>query len=573
MTWEIRWTNRARRWRRSGRVVEAAGPFLEQLPERLVYDQSAEPLLGELGGPLPDQGFGTEAAVERLVRIGTATATASAGPRFFHFVIGGSTPAALAADWVVSLLDQNAFVRASSRLADAAETVTLDWLRELAGLPPGWGGALTASATFANLTGLALATHWWAERYGVDATSSGLAGLPRMPVVSGGYVHPSSRKALQMLGHGKDTVEVFVRDEIGRIDLAAVRRRLGELDGAPAVLIATVGEPNAGDFDPLADLASLAQEFGAWLHVDAAFGLFAALSPRTAHLTAGIERADSIAADAHKWLNVPYESGFALVRESARLGAAFGMPGAAYLLGPDDPRAATGLGPGVLAAGSGPADLGHARRLWPHWLPGAGGAALRPGRPHLAAVVDAAPDLERLAEVPLNVVCFRIPPPAWPSQSWTMSTAASVRRCSTTAGCRRRHPSTAAGWPSGRRSATGVPPRPTPDLLVEVVGELYAMRWHLRSHLVRGVRAWTGLWWPRALSAWRNSAERINSQGSHVVGSDRRRHRVDKNLDNDIGDDTELDDRQLRLIPTMRKGCRLQQWCRSSRIRSLARCC
>jgi len=395
-------------------VVEAAGPYLDRLPERLVYDRVAEPLLGELGGPLPEQNGGTKAAVETLLRVGTATATASAGPRFYHFVIGGSTPAALAADWVVSLLDQNAFVRASSRFADTAETVALDWLRQLVGLPSGWGGALTASATFANVTGLALASHWWAERHGVDLTSSGLAGLPRMPVLGGGYVHPSARKALQLLGHGRDTVEVFTRDDVGRIDVAVVRRRLAELDQAPAVLIATAGEPNAGEFDPLADLADLAEEFGAWLHVDGAFGLFAALSPRTAHLTAGIERADSIAADAHKWLNVPYESGFALVRDPARLGPAFGMPRAPYLPGPDDPRGGYGL--------LGPESSRRARAL-PIWatLAAYGRAGYRELverhcalAAHLAAAVDAAPDLERLAEVPLNVICFRYRPPGLP---------------------------------------------------------------------------------------------------------------------------------------------------------------
>ncbi len=391
-------------------VVDAAGPYLDQLPERLVYDRAAEPLLGELGGPLPEQGSGTQEAVERLLRVGTATATASAGPRFYHFVIGGSTPAALAADWVVSMLDQNAFVRASSHFADAVETVTLGWLRDLVGLPPTWGGALTASATFANLTGLALATHWWGERHGVDVSSTGLAGLPRLPVLAGGYVHPSARKALQLLGHGKDTVEVFTRDDVGRIDLGAVRRRLGELNGAPAVLLATAGEPNAGEFDPLADLAELAEESGAWLHIDGAFGLFAALSPRTEHLTAGMERADSIAADAHKWLNVPYESGFALVRDPSRLGPAFGMPGAAYLPGPDDPRGGYGL--------LGPESSRRARAL-PIWatLAAYGRAGYRELverhcqlAAHLALAVDAAPDLERLAEAPLNVVCFRYRP-------------------------------------------------------------------------------------------------------------------------------------------------------------------
>jgi glutamate/tyrosine decarboxylase-like PLP-dependent enzyme len=394
-------------------VMAAAGPYLDSLPERLVFDRKAEPLLGELGGRLPEHGIGTHAAVQTLLRVGTATATASSGPRFFHFVVGGSTPAALAADWTVSLLDQNAFAKASSRLADTAETIVLDWLRDLAGLPAGWGGALTASATFANLTGLVLARHWWAERHGVDVSAAGLSGLPAMPVLSSGFVHPSARKALQLLGHGKDMVEVFARDDEGRIDLAAMARRLDELAGVPAVIIGTAGEPNAGEFDPIADLAELAQRHRAWLHVDAAFGLFAALSPRTAHLVAGLDRADSIAADAHKWLNVPYESGFALVREPARLGLAFGMPGAAYLPGPDDPRGGYAL--------LGPESSRRARAL-PIWATLA--AYGREGHralverhcdlaQHLAARIDAAPDLERLAEVPLNVVCFRYHPPSW----------------------------------------------------------------------------------------------------------------------------------------------------------------
>jgi glutamate/tyrosine decarboxylase-like PLP-dependent enzyme len=391
-------------------VVDAAGPYLASLATRLVYDRSAAPLLAEVSGPLPTTGLGTKAAVETLLRVGTATATASAGPRFYHFVIGGSTPAALAADWIVSLLDQNAAFRASSWFADAVENTVIDWLRDLVGLPSGWGGTLTASATFGNVTALATATHWWGEKHGVDVRSQGLAGLPRMPVLGGGYVHPSARKALQLLGHGRDTVETFVRDDVGRLDLPALRRRLSELDGAPAVIVATAGEPNAGDFDPLAGIADLAEEFGAWLHVDGAFGLFAALSPTTAHLVAGIDRAHSIAADAHKWLNVPYESGFALVRDPSRLPRTFGMPGAAYLPGPDDPRGGHGL--------LGPESSRRARAL-PIWasLAAYGRDGFRAlverhcaQARYLASLVDAAPDLERLAEVPLNVVCFRYKP-------------------------------------------------------------------------------------------------------------------------------------------------------------------
>jgi glutamate/tyrosine decarboxylase-like PLP-dependent enzyme len=395
------------------RVCAAAGPYLDSLADRPVVDPAAAGLLADLGGPLPKEGHGTVAAVEQLLRIGTAAGTASSGPRFFHFVTGGSTPAALAADWTAGLLDQNSFARASSAFAHEVETVALDWLRSLFGLPEGWGGALVASATFANFTSLGCATQWWGDRHGVDTVRGGLAGLPRMPVLSGGYVHPSARKALQMLGHGRDVVEVYARDDVGRVDLAAMDRRLSDLD-APAVIIANAGEVNAGDFDPIEGLAALAERYGAWLHVDGAFGLFAALSPRSADLVRGIDRADSIAADGHKWLNVPYESGFALIREPARLGAAFGMPGAAYLPGPQDPGGGYGL--------YGPESSRRARAL-PIWATLA--AYGRDGyrdmverhldlAQHLARRVDAAPDLERLADVPLCIVCFRARPAGVP---------------------------------------------------------------------------------------------------------------------------------------------------------------
>jgi glutamate/tyrosine decarboxylase-like PLP-dependent enzyme len=402
-------------------VYEAAGPYLASLAERLVLDVAARPLLRELAGAgttpagdLPELGLGSAEAVRRLLRVGTATATASAGPRFYHFVIGGVTPAALAADWITSLLDQNACMRASSEFAHDVESIAIDWLRQLLRLPTGWGGVLTSSATLANVTGLGCATYWWGERHGRDVTVEGITGLPRMPVLASGFVHPSARKALQLLGHG-NAVEVFAADEVGRVDLAAMAARLVRLDGAPAVIVACAGEPNAGAFDPIADLADLAEAHGAWLHVDGAFGAFAAISPATEHLVAGLERADSIAADAHKWLNVPYESGFALVRAPHRLGRAFGMPGAPYLPDPDSP------GSGYMLLG--PESSRRARAL-PIWatLAAYGRAGQRAMierhcalARHLADQVDAAPDLQRLADVPLNVVCFRYRPSGLPA--------------------------------------------------------------------------------------------------------------------------------------------------------------
>jgi glutamate/tyrosine decarboxylase-like PLP-dependent enzyme len=228
-------------------------------------------------------------------------------------------------------------------------------------------------------------------------------------VLSSGFVHSTALKALAMLGIGRGSVRVCSRDEIGRIDLGALEDALRELGGAPAIIIATAGEVNGGEFDPIDRLAELAEQYGSWLHVDGAFGLFAAVSERTAGLVSGIERAHSVISDGHKWLNVPYDCGFAFVRDRGRLARTFSLD-AAYLPPPDDPRPNMGF--------LGPESSRRARSLavW---------ATLRAyGRngyrelierhldlaQRLADRVDAADDLERLAEVELNIVPFRFRP-------------------------------------------------------------------------------------------------------------------------------------------------------------------
>ena len=395
---------------------DEVGPALElALREAVAYlenvdERSAGPAFGEVaGGDLPEEGEGALVALRELAAL-APEATGSAGPRFFHFVTGGVTPAALGADWLASTLDQNAFSWVSSPLAARLEERAVGWLKQLFGLPAEWGGVLTTGATMANFVGLGAARRWWAERHGADVDEEGFAGLPPVPVLSSGYIHASALKALAMLGIGRAGVQIFSLDPSGRLDVDGLEGALAALGGAPAILVGTAGEVNAGHFDPLDRLADLAERHGAWLHVDGAFGLFARVSPRGASLADGVEGAHSAIADGHKWLNVPYDCGFAFFRDAAEVGRTFAFS-AAYLPPPDDPHPNFGF----LA----PEASRRARSLavW---------ATLRAyGRrgyrelverhvelaQRLAEAVDEAPDLERLAEVPLNIVCFRYRPP------------------------------------------------------------------------------------------------------------------------------------------------------------------
>lgn len=388
-----------------------ASAYLERIGDERVLGPDVEGAIGRWSDPMPEQGVGSLTALTELSERAREVATRSSGPRFFHFVMGGGTPAALGADWLTSAYDQPAFAWASSPFAARLEQVAVDWLRQLFELPTDFGGVLTTGATMANFVALAAARNWWGELQGVDVEQEGVGKLAPAVILSSGYLHPSAIQAVGMLGFGRGNIRRLSRDEVGRLDLVALEREL-EQAATPAIVIANAGEVNAGDFDPIANLADLCERHGAWLHVDGAFGLFARLTPSTRALTEGVERADSVISDGHKWLNVPYDCGFAFVREMERLPRALNV-GGPYLPSPDDPHPNYGS--------VSPENSRRARALtvWAT-LRAYGRAGYREMverhvrlAQHLAKRVDASPELERLADVPLNIVCFRAHPPGF----------------------------------------------------------------------------------------------------------------------------------------------------------------
>jgi len=282
----------------SDQAIAALDGFREELPEHGASAGDTLALLDELGSP---------------------AAVAMTGPRFFGFVIGGSMPATLATNWLTDAWDQNAVMHEVTPAVAILEQVSIDWMTDLLGLPQNSGAAFVTGATIANFTALAAARNKVLQQVGWDVRGDGLFGAPEIAVFVGAEAHPTVLKALSMLGLGERRLTTLDIDDQGRMNI----EKLSAVDG-PCIVCAQAGNINTGAFDPLNDICDQVGE-NTWVHVDGAFGLWAAASSELNHLCAGLDRADSWATDAHKWLNVPYDCGVAFVKDEASLKSAMAI--------------------------------------------------------------------------------------------------------------------------------------------------------------------------------------------------------------------------------------------------------
>jgi glutamate/tyrosine decarboxylase-like PLP-dependent enzyme len=309
------------------RTAEIAADYVESLGERPVFPEvTPEQLREALGGPLPDEPLPPEQVVDELAAAADPGVVALGSGRYFGFVIGGALPAALAADWLTSAWDQNAGLYVGGPSASVVEQVTREWLVDLLGLPADASAGFVTGTQMAHVTALAAARWHVLDAVGWDVGAKGLIGAPPLRVIVGEKRHVTVDRALRLLGLGAPTV--VEANSQGRLLPEALREALGE---GPTIVCAQAGEVNTGAFDPLPEIADACEAAGAWLHVDGAFGIWAAVSPRLRHLVVGLERADSWTTDAHKWLNVPYDSGIALCKHPASHRAAMTVV-ASYLI-------------------------------------------------------------------------------------------------------------------------------------------------------------------------------------------------------------------------------------------------
>lgn len=302
-----------------------AARWLDSLGTRPVPARaSVAEVTAALGTVLPDEPTPPGEVVDLLATACEPGLTAMPSGRFFGMVIGGTHPAALAADWLVSAWDQNAALRLVTPAHSAVEDIASSWLLDLLGLPAGSGVGFVTGATMSNFTCLATARDAVLRRHGWDVASRGLTGAPRVRVLVGAERHDTVDLALRYLGLGLP--EPVAADDQGRIDPDALAAALGQVpEGTPVIVVLQAGNVHSGCFDPFGPAIAAAHAHGAWVHVDGAFGLFAAASPATRHLVAGYEAADSWTTDAHKTLNVPYDCGLAIVADRDALRASMGL--------------------------------------------------------------------------------------------------------------------------------------------------------------------------------------------------------------------------------------------------------
>ena len=287
--------------------------YLDGLPERRVGAAEDHAKLRErFARPLADEGVAPEQILDELACAADPGVIASSGGRFFAWVIGGTLPSALAADWLVSAWDQNAAIYACSPAAAVVEEVAGEWLKEILGLPAGASFAFTGGCQMAHITCLIAARHALLEKAGWDVEERGIAGGPAIRIFTSAQRHGSFARAARMLGFGGANIVTLDSDGDGRLRPDALEAALQQ-NSSPAIVLLQAGEINTGIFDDFETLIPIAHRHGAWVHVDGAFGLWAAASPRYRHLTRGIEKSDSWATDGHKWLQTPYDSGYAFI--------------------------------------------------------------------------------------------------------------------------------------------------------------------------------------------------------------------------------------------------------------------
>ena len=293
-----------------------------------------EELRDRLGMPLPREGVDPGQMLDELLRDTRDGLVASGGPRFFGWVIGGSTPSAIAADWIVSAWDQNGAIYQCSPAAAVLEEVAGEWLKDVLGLPSECSFAMVTGCQMAHFTALAAARQRLLHDRDVDVGRQGLFGAPRLRILTGAHRHESLIRAVRFLGIGSDAVELVDLDADGRIDLACLEVALDAEPDRPTVLCLMAGDLNTGAADPFEEACALAHARGAWVHVDGAFGLWMNASPRHRDVLRGCALADSWATDGHKWLQLPYDNGFAFVKDCEAHHAAMSIT-AGYFIAAD----------------------------------------------------------------------------------------------------------------------------------------------------------------------------------------------------------------------------------------------